>query len=131
MRSSLEAEDANVAFVNKLVGGVSNPFFGPKVTVVLSSSASNALIKKVQKKAKGATLCSLKDGVPEVQGKDSICVFLTPTSKRDYQVAKSLADSGSPTVLVNGLFKVYFCAHFLFINFLLDTPYSSMFLLII
>ena len=112
MRSSLEAEDANVAFVNKLVGGVSNPFFGPKVTVVLSSSASNALIKKVQKKAKGATLCSLKDGVPEVQGKDSICVFLTPTSKRDYQVVKSLADSGSPTVLVNGLFKVCFCAHF-------------------
>lgn len=107
LRSSLEAEDANVQFINKLIGGISNPVFGPKVTLVMSSSASNALINKVQKKVKGATLFSLKEGVPDVQGKkDSICVFLTPSSKKDYQIASQLAESGCPTVIVNGSFKV-------------------------
>lgn len=105
LRSTLEAEDANVAFVNKLVGGISNPFFGPKVTLVLSSSASNALIKKVQKKAKGATVFSLKGGMPEVQGKDNVCIVLTPSSQKDFTTARSLAESGCPTVIVNASFK--------------------------
>lgn len=105
LRSSLEAEDANAAFVNKLVGGLSNPFFGPSVSLVLSSSASNALINKVQKKVKGATLYSLKEGMPDVQGKDSVCIFLTPSSQRDYQAARSLAESGCSTVVVNASFK--------------------------
>lgn len=105
LRSSLEAEDANIAFVNKLVGGISTPFFGPSVTLVMSSSASNALIKKVQKKVKGASVFSLKDGVPGVQGKDNVCVFFTPSSKRDYQAASTLAEYGCPTVVVNASFK--------------------------
>mmetsp|Transcript_6405 Transcript_6405/g.15955 ORF Transcript_6405/g.15955 Transcript_6405/m.15955 type:complete len:294 (+) Transcript_6405:100-981(+) len=105
LRSSLEAEDANVAFASKLVGGISNPFFGPSVSLVVSSSASNSLVNKVKKKVKGATLYSLKDGMPDIQGKDSICVFLTPSSQRDYQAARSLAESGCASVIVNGSFK--------------------------
>ena len=114
LRSTLEAEEANVKFIAKLINGVSNPFFGPKVSLVMSSSASNALIGKVQKKVKSATLVSLKEGLPEVQGKDNICVFLTPSSPRDYQAARTLAESGCPTVLVNGSFKV--CTYAVFIN---------------
>ena len=105
LRSSLEAEDANVAFANKLVNGIATPFIGPKVCLVMSSSASNALVGKVEKKVRGATLHSLKEGMPEVE-KGGVCVFLTPSSQRDYQAARTLAESGCATVLVNGSFKV-------------------------
>jgi len=101
----LEAEDANVAFANKLVGGIGTPIFGPSVSLVMSSSVSNAMINKVKKKVKGATVFSAKDGVPEVSGKDNVCIFLTPSSPRDYKAAASLAESGCPTVLINGSFK--------------------------
>jgi len=105
LRSSLEAEDANVAFANKLVGGIGTPIFGPSVSLVMSSSASNAMINKVKKKVKGATVFSSKDGMPEVSGKDNVWIFLTPSSPRDYKAAASLAEYGCPTVLVNGSFK--------------------------
>ena len=107
LRSSLEAEDANIAFVNKLVGAIAIPFIGPEVTVVLSSSASNALVNKVQKKIKGAKLFSLKDGIPQMADKKgTVYVFLTPSSPKDYQAAKTLAEYGCTAVLVNGSFKV-------------------------
>ena len=111
LRSSLEAEDANVAFVNKLVGGISTPFFGPSISLVISSSSSNAFINKVQKKVKGATLISLKDGsIPGIlEKKDNVCIFLTPSSPKDYQAARTLAEYGLATVLVNGSFKVCDC----------------------
>ena len=111
LRSSLEAEDANVAFVNKLVGGISTPFFGPSISLVISSSSSNAFINKVQKKVKGATLISSKDGsIPGIlEKKDNVCIFLTPSSPKDYQAARTLAEYGRATVLVNGSFKVCDC----------------------
>ena len=111
LRSSLEAEDANVAFVNKLVGGISTPFFGPSISLVISSSSSNAFINKVQKKVKGATLISSKDGsIPGIlEKKDNVCIFLTPSSPKDYQAARTLAEYGLATVLVNGSFKVCDC----------------------
>ncbi|KAL7555322.1 hypothetical protein ACHAWF_019008 [Thalassiosira exigua] len=112
LRSSLEAEDANVAFVSKLVGGISNPFFGPSVSLLMSSSASKSLVDKVQKKVKGAKLYSLKEGIPEAQGKDkSVCVVFTPSSQSDYRAARTLAESGYTTVLVNGTFKVTILFH--------------------
>ena len=113
LRSSLEAEDANISFVNKLVGGISTPFFGPNISLVISSSASNAFINKVQKKVKGATLISLKDGnTPGIlEKKDNVCIFLTPSSPKDYQAARTLAEYGCATVLVNGSFKVCDCCH--------------------
>lgn len=108
LRSSLEAEDANVAFAARLAGGIAVPVFGPDVTLVVSSSASNALLGKVRKRVRGAAIVSAKDGVPEASGKGKdggVFVFLTPTSQRDYQTARALAESGRPTVLVNGSFK--------------------------
>ena len=76
------------------------------MNVILSSSSSNALVKKVEKKVKGTKIYSLKEGLPEVNGKDEVCVFLTPSSQKDYQVARMLAENGVSTVLVNGSFKV-------------------------
>ena len=106
LRSAIEVEDANIEFVQKLIGGIATPFFGPNLNVILSSSASNALVKKVEKKVKGTKIYSLKEGLPEVNGKDEVCVFLTPSSQKDYQVARMLAENGVSTVLVNGSFKV-------------------------
>jgi len=105
LRSSLEAEDANVAFASKLVSGISAPFVGPKVVLAVSSSASNSFLKKVQKKKGGAVVVSLKDGGAPGVKKDEICVILNPSSQRDYGVAKSLAEGGFKTVIVNGSFK--------------------------
>jgi len=110
LRSSLQAEDANIAFTNKLVKDIGIPFFGPKVNVFVSSSASGSFMKKVQSKVKGSygsgAVFSLKEeGVQSKIGKGDVCVVLTPSSAKDYRVAKELADGGFKTVVVNGLFK--------------------------
>ena len=111
LRSAMQVEDANIQFVQKLIGGIATPLFGPNVNLILSSSASNALVKKVEKKVKGTKIYSLKEGLPEVNGKDEVCVFLTPSSQKDYQVARMLAENGVSTVLVNGSFKVMKCCY--------------------
>ena len=67
--------------------------------------------KKVEKKVKSTKIYSLKEGLPEVNGKDEVCVFLTPSSQKDYQVARMLAENGVSTVLVNGSFKVMKCCY--------------------
>ncbi|KAL7461001.1 hypothetical protein ACHAXS_001439 [Conticribra weissflogii] len=104
LRSALEAEDANVTFLKKVVGGVASvPFMGPKVTIVLSSAASNSLMKKVQS-VKGANLVSLRDRTPTAR-RGEVCVFLTPSSQKDYQTARTLAKEGCPTVILNGFAK--------------------------
>ncbi|KAK1743040.1 hypothetical protein QTG54_006637 [Skeletonema marinoi] len=103
LRSATEAEDANIAFASKLCSKVGSPF-GPKVNLVVSSSASRSFLDKVQKKVKGASICSVKDlASTSVSGTTS--VFLTPSSKADYQEARKLAEGGCPTVIVNALFK--------------------------
>ena len=104
LRSATEAEDANIAFASKLCSKVGSPF-GPKVNLAVSSSASRSFTEKVQKKVKGASICSVKD-LASTSVSGTTCVFLTPSSKADYQQAKKLAESGCPTVIVNGLFKV-------------------------
>mmetsp|Transcript_29696 Transcript_29696/g.50620 ORF Transcript_29696/g.50620 Transcript_29696/m.50620 type:complete len:297 (+) Transcript_29696:34-924(+) len=102
LRSATEAEDANIAFASKLCSKVGSPF-GPKVNLVVSSSASRSFMDKVQKKVKGASICSVKDlASTSVSGTS---VFLTPSSKADYQEARKLAEGGCPTVIVNALFK--------------------------
>lgn len=105
LRSTIEAENANIAFASKLVNGISPPLFGPKVTLVISSSTSKSFLDKA-KKVKGATVCSLKDGLPELSP-DDVCVFLTPSSRNDYEAAKSLAGSraAKAIVVVNGFAK--------------------------
>lgn len=107
LRSSLQVEDANVAFVAKLAKEIASPF-GPMVAVYVSSSASNSLLAKVRSKVKNAY--SLKDeGIQGNFGKDGVCILLTPSSQKDYRVARELAESGCKTVIVNGLFKVSAC----------------------
>ncbi|KAL3757503.1 hypothetical protein ACHAWU_000900 [Discostella pseudostelligera] len=116
LRSSLEVEDANSEFVIKLVNSLTNPFAsifggGKKVYLLMSTSASNSLMNKVQAKVKkggsggATTVIALRDGMPEAAGKEKVCVFLTPSSQRDYQIARTLAEAGCPTVVVNASFK--------------------------
>ena len=124
LRSSMEAEDSNVSFVARLVGGLSSPMpvlFGPKVSVVTSTSAPASLVEKVRKSVSsgkgggggGVVVYSLKGGgssiIPERAGgggKKEVFVFLTPSSMGDYRAARELAESGRAVVIVNGSFKV-------------------------
>ena len=122
LRSSMEAEDAIVAFVAKLVGGLSSPIpvLGPRVSVVTSTSASESLVEKIRKLVAGkgggggGGVYSLKGGssIPEQGGKGGgggkkeVFVFLTPSSQGDYRAARSIAESGRAVVIVNGSFKV-------------------------
>lgn len=104
LRSAIEAEDATIAFVKKLVNGIApTPFFGSNISLVVSSGVSNSFLKKAQK-VKGATLCSLRDGPPQAE-KGGVCIFVTPSSQKDYQTAKSLAKSGCSAVILNGFAK--------------------------
>lgn len=106
LRSSMQAEDANVAFVSKLVREISTPVIGPKVNVLVSSSASNSFLGKVKSKVKNGVYSLKDDAAVKELGKNDVCVVLTPSSTKDYRVAKELAEDGFKTVIVNGLFKV-------------------------
>ena len=105
LRSALEAEDANLAFVQKLVKGIRGPFGSGKVSLVVSSAASNSFLSKAQKIG-GVTLYSLKDGVPNCSSQD-VCIFVTPSTRNDYKIANSLAESNQAkaVVIVNGFAK--------------------------
>lgn len=116
LRSSLEAEEANIAFVVKLVRGLSSPIplLGPRVSVVTSSSASVSFTEKIRKRVGGtASVYSLKMGgdISNEDGgvgkkKGNICyIFITPSSKSDYSTAIDKAELGYPSILVNGSFK--------------------------
>jgi len=103
LRSALEAEDANIAFVNKLIKGLAPaPFLGPKVSLLVNSAASNSFLAKLQK-VSGAKVYSLKDGVPTDVSSEDVCIFLTPSTKGDYKSATLLAESNTAkaVVLVN------------------------------
>lgn len=78
------------------------------MNVLVSSSASGSFLGKVQSKVKGSgAVFSLKEeGIQGMIRKGDVCVVLTPSSAKDYRVAKELADGGFKTVVVNGLFKV-------------------------
>jgi hypothetical protein len=124
LRSSLEAEDANLDFVARLVDGISSPvpwLFGPRASVVISSYASDSLVEKVRRRMgnnERVAVYSLKGGggggIPDSTkakgGGGDVLVFMTPSSREDYRVARSLAESGRPVVIVNGSFKVRVCA---------------------
>ena len=116
LRSSLEAEEANIAFVVKLVRGISSPIplLGPRIAVVISSSAAVSMTEKIRKRVGGfASVYSLKmgGGIPNEDGggvkkKGSVCyIFITPSSKSDYRTAIDQAELGYPTILLNGKFK--------------------------
>lgn len=113
LRSAMEAENANLAFVSKLVSGISpsfNPFVGTKVSIALSSSSTNSFKSKTEKAAKksGASVVSASSpSLADKVGADGVCIFLTPVSRGDYMAAQNLAKSGAvkAVVLVNAFAK--------------------------
>jgi hypothetical protein len=107
LRSALAAEDANIAFVNKLIKGIAPaPFLGPQVSLLVNSAASNSYLAKL-KKIGGVKLYSLKDGIPDVSSED-VCIFLTPSTAGDYKAVTLLAESNTAkaVILVNCFAKV-------------------------
>eukprot|EP00534_Pseudo-nitzschia_fraudulenta_P005239 CAMPEP_0201117746 /NCGR_PEP_ID=MMETSP0850-20130426/1765_1 /ASSEMBLY_ACC=CAM_ASM_000622 /TAXON_ID=183588 /ORGANISM="Pseudo-nitzschia fraudulenta, Strain WWA7" /LENGTH=327 /DNA_ID=CAMNT_0047382337 /DNA_START=102 /DNA_END=1085 /DNA_ORIENTATION=+ len=125
LRSTTEAEDANLAFVSKLVRGISPslPFAGGflspgggRVTVVLGSSSTNSFRSRAEAVAKKsgavAVVSSSSSSVSALSSSrgdraGGICVFVTPASRGDYAAAQKLARSGSvrAVVLVNAFAK--------------------------
>lgn len=111
LRSSLEAEEANIAFVVKLVRGLSSPIplLGPRMCVVTSTSIS--LTEKIRKRVGGAASVLKMSDISNKNGrggkkKGNICyIFITPSSKSEYRSAIDQAEAGYPTILVNGSFK--------------------------
>jgi len=108
LRSTLEAEDANIAFASKLVKGLAPFPFGPKINVFMSSAASNSYVTKAKTKIKGGQVLPLKGGVDEeVLSEKDICVMVTPSTRSDYQIAEKLASSGQvfAVIIVNAFAK--------------------------
>lgn len=107
LRSAIEVEKANLAFASKLTKSISPvSFIGPKTWLLISSAASNAFFSAAKKAAGSATVHSLKDGLPSV-GKGDVCVLVTPSSRSDYEAAKTIAspDGADAVVLLNGFAK--------------------------
>lgn len=104
LRSTIEAQEANLAFIKKLVQEL-NGFmgFGKPSTLVMSSSASNAYFNQARNKVE--KVISLKDGMFTIKKKE-VYIFLTPSSKADFKIANDLAKDGVPVVIVNAFAKV-------------------------
>jgi len=107
LRSTMEAEEANTLFVSKLVKALAPvPFLGPKVSLFVSSSSTKSFLAGAKSKVKGASLYSLKDGIPDIK-EDTVCVITMPSSRIDYKTAQDLAVSENvcAVVIVNALAK--------------------------
>lgn len=105
LRSANEVDKANLDFCRKLVQSISPfPFGGPKSCLLMSSAASNNLLKKAQLNM-GGSLYSLRDGLPPSDA-NSVYVLMSPSSRSDYEAAKSLASDGISVIIVNGFAKV-------------------------
>lgn len=107
LRSAIEAEEANIAFVSKLIKDLAPFPFGPNACVLTSSAASKSFYSKVLSKIKGAKVYSLREGIPSVLGKKDVCVMISPSSRNDFNIAQDLAVSGqvSAVVIVNAFAK--------------------------
>lgn len=107
LRSTQEAEEANLVFVSKLAKAIAPaPFLGPKVALFVSSSASNSFKAGAKSKVKGASIYSMKDDVSDIED-DTVCIVVMPSSRIDYQTAQNLAASGNyaAVIVVNGFAK--------------------------
>jgi len=122
LRSTIEAENANIQFVGRLVKGIRLPLgLVPNVNVLVSSSASNSFLVSVKKKVKGngVNVYSMKDGIPSELSTsssstsssssvpDNICLFITPSSSNDYKMAKSIVEfkQTKAVVIINAFAK--------------------------
>lgn len=106
LRSAIEAEDANLAFVGKLARGISSPFGSTKVSIVLSASATNSFRAKATKSCKGLPVLSASSPSLE-EDLAGVAVFVSPASRGDYTTAQQLARSGAAkaVVVVNAFAK--------------------------
>ena len=113
LRSTTEAEDANLAFVGKLARGIApGPFGGGsgRVSIAVSSSSTNSFRSKTEaiaKKSGAAIVSASSPSLAEEVGTGGVCVFVTPASRGDYTAAQKLAKSGTAkaVVLVNAFAK--------------------------
>jgi hypothetical protein len=106
LRSANEVDKANLDFCTKLLRNIAPfPVVGPKTCLLISSAASNSYLQKARSAFKGGTVHSLKDGLPAV-GRGDVCVLASPSARKDYDAARSLASSGTAIVIVNGFAKV-------------------------
>jgi len=106
LRSTIEAEEANLSFAIKLLKALSLPFVGPKTWLLTSSAASKSFFSAALSKVKSSEVHSLKDGLPDI-GEGDVCVLVTPSSRNDYDAAKKIASDGNAAavVIVNGFAK--------------------------
>jgi len=105
LRSATQVDEANLKFSVKLAKSIGAPLLlGPKVWLLVSSTATNSFFQRATTSYRGGTVHWLKDGLPNVRARD-VCVLVAP-SGRDYQTAKQLVNGGYTVVLVNGFAKV-------------------------
>jgi hypothetical protein len=106
LRSANQVDDANLAFCAKLVRGISPlPLMGPKTFLLTSTTSSSNFVDKAKKTVKGATIHSLRDGIPKEIKQGDVCVLVSPSVRQDYLIAQQIASNGVALVLVNGLAK--------------------------
>lgn len=107
LRSAKEVDKANIDFAGKLVRSLSPlPFVGPKTWLLTSIAASPSFVTAAKSKT-SAQVHRLADGLPDI-AKGDVCVLLSPSSQKDYDIAKLLATDGvaKAVVIVNGFAKV-------------------------
>jgi len=136
LRSTIEAETANLAFVSKLMQALTPPPIpllfpsSPKISILVSSSASKSFLAKtkstlLQNKDKGGriNIYSLREEEVLLQRlattttntntnnnnnnnnnnnskQKEICIMITPSSRKDFQISQQLASSGDVTAVV-------------------------------
>lgn len=110
MRSANEVDQANLAFCTKLIKSIAPlPMLGPKTWLLVSSASTNSFVTKAQAatKSAGATVESLRNGIPDGIAKGDVCILISPTNRQDYKIAQSLAETNAAKaiVIVNGLAK--------------------------
>lgn len=119
IRSSNDAENANIYFCMNLINTLLSPFqkigidtSGPKVWYLLSSTCTNNLLQKVKNEFPNnynkniIDIYTLKDGLPSSIKSKDIFILMTPCISNDYQAAKQLVMNGNSVILINGLAKV-------------------------
>lgn len=110
MKSANEVEQANLNFGIKLIKDIAPiPFLGPKMWLLTSSTSTNAFVSKAEAAAmgSGATIDTLRNGIPDGLTKSDICVVLAPTGDSDYRMVEFLAESNrvKAVVIINCLAK--------------------------
>ena len=109
LRSTQEVDQANLAFGRKLIGALSLPLIGSDVRLLISSAASAGFFQKAKSIAGGSNKClSLRDVKPQDLPSNTVCVLLAPSTRTDYQFAKSLVQDNknrNKVVIVNGFDK--------------------------